>query len=153
MLCLIRHCLTSACQRDFSLVRISSNIFFVSGVALQDRIRAFMEQKHGLHTQHGLLAFALFTIELRGIGGPQSKSQMMSGSVAFMLWPPCCVHATCDFGMVRSGTSSERVPESSLSQASTMTTACELALEMVWEDIGFEWMEQLRVTQEFKQVT
>ena len=34
-----------------------------------------------------------------------------------------------------------------------MTTACELALEMVWEDIGFEWMEQLRVTQEFKQVT
>ena len=111
-----------------------------------------MEQKHGLHTQHGLLAFALFTIELRGIGGPQSKSQMMSGSVAFMLWPPCCVRVTCDFGMARSGTSSERVPESSLSQMSTMTTACELPLVMLWEDIGFECMDQLRVTQQCKQV-
>jgi hypothetical protein len=112
-----------------------------------------MEQKHGLHTQHGLLAFALLTIELRGIGGPQSKSQIMSGSVAFMLWPPCCVRAMCDFGMSPSGTSSERVPESPFSQPSTMTTACELALEMLWEDIGFEWMDQLRVTQECKQVT
>jgi hypothetical protein len=43
---------------------------FDSGVELHDRTMAFMAQKHGLHTQHGYIEFALFFMRERGIGGP-----------------------------------------------------------------------------------
>ena len=39
-----------------------------------------MEQKHGLHTQVEHLVFALLTISLRGMGGPQLKSHDKSWS-------------------------------------------------------------------------
>ena len=41
---LMRHCLTSAYHRFLACARMSSSIFLDCGVALQDRIRDFMEE-------------------------------------------------------------------------------------------------------------
>ena len=83
----MRHCLTSACQRGLSFTRMSSIVAFVSGVALHDLTLARVEQKHGLHTQVGHLVFALLTMSLRGMGGPQLKShdKTWSGSLVEFL--------------------------------------------------------------------
>jgi hypothetical protein len=74
----IRHCLTSACQRGLSLARISSSVAFVSGVVLHDLTRARIEQKQGLQTQLGHLELALLTMFLRAMGGPQLNSHATS---------------------------------------------------------------------------
>ena len=80
----MRHWRTNACHRILSFLRIWSNMALDSGFEPKDRVMARMAQTQARHAQHVLRALPLLTMCFRGIGGPQSNSQVTNVSASLM---------------------------------------------------------------------